>query len=458
MDISLFCNWMLRNVAEWEVRNMPRRRKDGAIYPIKYTTRRRLKDGATRTYEGWHAKVDGRWVSARTYRECNEKIARALKEMNQWGASFDHTVTLGDYTAEWFDAKRREIDPGSIGIYQTIIGNHLSQYARARMSDVTPSMVRRMLANMRNGDGSPASLSRRLTMYSILRQVFQSAVADRLIPTNPVTREVRPRERDRRMSQPDTSRKAFTVEEMRAMLRAASDDVVDGTRQWWRLLTGMRQTEILGVTLDDLDLWERDGRWVGSYTVNWKLEAVSKRHGCGERGRDGAWPCGRKRPRDCPRWEWVVPDGFDMVPLEGQWCLTPPKSHRGKVVPIIPPLAEAVRRYMDATRDWPNPHGLLFRRPDGRPIWTVDDMASFRDLMRRAGIPDPEHRYGHECRHSVVSLLFGLGVDPAVIRLIVGHSSEEMTMHYLHVPVAELLGDVEPMGDRLGLRQIGWKS
>ena len=59
------------------------------------------------------------------------------------------------------------------------------------------------------------------------------------------------------------------------------------------LLTGMRQGEILGATLDDLDLWrdktletpESGEIWIGTYTVNWKLESLDKEHGCGEPGR-----------------------------------------------------------------------------------------------------------------------------------------------------------------------------
>lgn len=50
----------------------------------------------------------------------------------------------------------------------------------------------------------------------------------------------------------------------------------------------MRQSEILGAVLDDLHLHresslERDGLevWTGTYVMNWKLESVTKRHGCG---------------------------------------------------------------------------------------------------------------------------------------------------------------------------------
>ena len=50
---------------------MPRIRKTGAVYPIRHEQRKTLKDGTVKTYVNWQAKVDGRWVSAKTYKECD---------------------------------------------------------------------------------------------------------------------------------------------------------------------------------------------------------------------------------------------------------------------------------------------------------------------------------------------------------------------------------------------------
>lgn len=343
---------------------MPRIRKTGAVYPIRHEQRKTLKDGTVKTYVNWQAKVDGRWVSAKTYKECDRKIAEALKEKTEWGMGVDRATRLGEYAAQWFEMKKRDLKPASTGNYASLISVHLSRYANEKLGEVTASAVQRMIANMRNLDGTPCSYDRQLGFYNILNQIFKAAVADRLIPTSPVTSAARPKRRDmglagdrrtingpvavsadRRSGTQD--RKAFTVEQMQDMLEASSDDLFLGARQWWRLLTGMRQGEILGATLDDLDLW-RDKTletpdsgeiWIGTYTVNWKLESLDKEHGCGEPGRDGRYPCGFKRPSSCPRYRWRVPDGYDMIHLCKGYALTPPKSARGKVVPIIPSWA-----------------------------------------------------------------------------------------------------------------------
>lgn len=245
---------------------MPRIRKTGAVYPIRHEQRKTLKDGTVKTYVNWQAKVDGRWVSAKTYKECDRKIAEALKEKTEWGMGVDRATRLGEYAAQWFEMKKRDLKPASTGNYASLISVHLSRYANEKLGEVTASAVQRMIANMRNLDGTPCSYNRQLGFYNILNQIFKAAVADRLIPTSPVTSAARPKRRDtglagdrrtingpvavsadRRSGTQD--RKAFTVEQMQDMLEASSDDLFLGARQWWRLLTGMRQGEILGATV-----------------------------------------------------------------------------------------------------------------------------------------------------------------------------------------------------------------
>lgn len=447
---------------------MPRQRRTGAVYPIKTEQRKKLTDGTVKTYVRYRAKVGGKWISAKTYRECSRKIADALKEQTTWGAVSDKTAKLGDYMDEWLEAKSHVVDPGTFDSYRAAVRVHLAPYRKTRLADVTPTVARHMLNNMRNSrDGSKLATERLRTIHNTMRQIFESAVADRIIPTNPMVAVPTPRDRDLRLGERNgthsQNRTAFTVEQMRAMLETSSRDLITGAREWWRLLTGMRQGEVLGVILDDLELHEvtmPDGSraWSGYYTCNWKLEQLRKSHGCGDPDRDGVYPCGYKNAARCPHAEWREPDGFDKIPVQGRLCLTPPKSHRGKVIPIITALGTVIHRYIEATKDVPNPHGLLFRNRDGSPIDPAVDRAGFRRMLEEAGIPDPQHRYVHECRNSVVSLLFSMGVDPGIIQRIVGHSSLEMSEHYRTVPVEELMEGMEAIDAGLDLKQIEWKT
>ena len=147
---------------------MPRIRKTGAVYPIRHEQRKTLKDGTVKTYVNWQAKVDGRWVSAKTYKECDRKIAEALKEKTEWGMGVDRATRLGEYAAQWFEMKKRDLKPASTGNYASLISVHLSRYANEKLGEVTASAVQRMIANMRNLDGTPCSYNRQLGFYNIV--------------------------------------------------------------------------------------------------------------------------------------------------------------------------------------------------------------------------------------------------------------------------------------------------
>lgn len=125
---------------------------------------------------------------------------------------------------------------------------------------------------------------------------------------------------------------------LRAMLEVVFQKPVDeGAILWWRMLTGKRQGEIFGATRDSLDLRR------GTYTLDWKLQTVTEVHGCCG-PKNGIYPCKRKKQSLCPDAQWLTPDGYDMRPLCGPCALTRPKSRTGRIVPIVPPLAEVMRR------------------------------------------------------------------------------------------------------------------
>lgn len=442
---------------------MVRKARNGIVYPYRVERQKRLANGTVKIYASYEFKVDGKTYSCKKYVDANKRLTELLQERARFGSANNSSITLGAYAEQWLERRQRDADPKTFANYRTIVRKHLLPYHRQKMASLTSGACDRIVNGLRitkkvNGKEQrvKASLSLRKQVHTTLNQICKSAVSDRILPTNPMGGVPTPKDKD--ISLVDSrkneanERTAFTADEAKRILKAANDlGVRNAAKEWFRLCTGMRPGEILGASIQDLELGQMNGVPYGEYAVNWKLEELKKEHGCGNPDKHGVYPCGYKRGAACPQWRWRIPDGFDMIELTGRWCLTPPKSKRGRKVPIIPALAQTLEAYLEATDDIPNPYGLLFRHDDGTPIEPEEDLENFRQLLENAGVPNAEHRSRHETRHTVVTILMSMGVDYGLVEEIVGHSSRLMVEHYRHAGLKERLSAMETMNKPLQL-------
>lgn len=218
----------------------------------------------------------------------------------------------------------------------------------------------------------------------------------------------------------------------RALLLASAGDPSEAARWTTALLTGMRQAERLGITVDELD-FDRD-----TITVAWQLRRLAFEHGCGPR-EGAAWPCERKRGGNCPRRRLDVPVDQEVVHVDGGLYLTRPKSRAGwREIPMVGLLRETLLRYTEAHP--PGLSGLVFTRDGGRPLDPSADSADWDAALRRAGLPDVK---GHSARHTCNTILTELGVPVDVRRQILGHASnainEAVYTHTSDTRVAEAM-------------------
>ena len=443
---------------------MPKKRATGAAKPYTYWATQTWtdKDGAkhSRKVQRWKVQLEagtdekGRrkryTFTGRTSDDAAEKLKAKRKELiENGGVSYDESTTVSDYAQHWLEQKMHEVDPKTYRNYRMLVNYHLGNIAGKKISKVIPSNVQKVLNDAINNQGKPASLSLKRQLRTCLNQMFTAAYADRLIPSNPVSAVKTPTRKDAPLT-----RSAFSVPELTAMLKVASDGNLTtpdmGARMWFRLLTGMRQGEILGATWADYDAKK------SIYTVNWKLEQVMRTHGCGEQV-NGVWPCHHKSGAYCTKPQWMIPDGYAMEQLHDSWCLTRPKSKTGRIVPVVPSLAQVLKRHRTNTKKKTNPNGLIFCDDKGRAIDPKQDNKDFQTLLEKAKITGVNHT-GHETRHSVVTLLASQGVDFQLIQEIVGHSSDAMVEHYRHADNTERLKAMETLDSSLNLAQIEWKK
>lgn len=382
-----------------------------------------------------------KYVHAKSQREARRKLRELELELEQHGAPIDKTTTVDQWGEKYLEYCFRRQDPNSYTTSRVAVNKWIAPTLGARHIKTLTHADVIMIENKMLDALAASSVKRYMGVF---QRMMAEAKAAKLIGHDVFETYKAPVIEEKASGK----RGAFTTEQGAAILLEASKLPYSmGSRWWFKLLGGPRQGEILGATLEYLDL---DGT---GYEVNWKLEEVPYMHGCTERDQ-GPYPCGFKQAGKCPTRAPRLNNKQDHVHLHGRWHLTPPKSNRGRHIPIVPQLQAAIARYLEETKDWPNPHGLIWRNPDGSPIEPKQDSAEWRDLLQAAGIitaaenkPSGTTLTGHWARHTTVTILAEMGVDFQLIGEIVGHSSREVTKIYRHAKSEEKMAAMKLVSD-----------
>lgn len=218
-----------------------------------------------------------------------------------------------------------------------------------------------------------------------------------------------------------TNLRVLSPADGRAVLNTCKGDRLE-SRWAAAILTGARQGELLGLELD---------RVSDVLDLSWQLQRLTWSHGC-------AGTCGRTRGTDCPDRRLVSPASYECRHLTGGFWLTRPKSPAGhRRIPLVGDLRALIERRVEAARNEPNPHGLLWtdaavrkggiQELTGKPVDPSRDNKAWHTLLARA---DVEQVRLHDARHLAVDLLYAAGVAEVVAMEIVGHSSVTMTRMY----------------------------
>lgn len=259
--------------------------------------------------------------------------------------------------------------------------------------------------------------------HRILGTALADAMLEGLVQRNVVTLVKAP-------ANDKSGRGALTLEQFVAFYRQVDGDRL-ASRWHAGFFLGIRQGEALGTRWDHLDL---DG---GVVDVAWQLQRIPYKHGCGER-KGEKWPCGRRGADRCPERALDVQRGFEYEQLDGNLCLQRPKTDGStRLVPLPEPLVVSLRErralYLAERDAYTVDHGLVWTRPDGRPIDGSADRAAWHDHLKAAGIPDADQ---HSMRHTTSTLLLALKVPEHVRMSILGHSEAATNRRYTHVDLS----------------------
>jgi integrase len=363
-------------------------------------------------------------VAGRTQKEARAKLDKLKSEIAQHGAPLDKTVTVESWAEHWLRTVcEPRMKPKALQGYESAV-NHwiIPTLRKKRVASLRPSDVRSVTQAVVDAGREVSSAQK---VHAVLSSMLEAARLDGVCARNVAKDVTRP-------GRGENARGALDTEVALKVLQAALRRP-DGVRWWFAVLTGMRQGERIGATLDSIDLDRHE------FTVQWSLSEVRFRHGC-----DGK--CGKKRAGSCPDRKLRIGAGLTHRQLDGRLCLVRPKNGRPRTFPLVDALERQLTEYLETNKS-PNPHGLIWRNHDGSPITPEQDQAEWRALLLDAGvitmeqaktpktraIDTPATPTTHFARHTTATVLMELGVSPTVVGEIVGHMSERTTAGYTHV-------------------------
>jgi integrase len=328
-----------------------------------------------------------------TKRECQAALNKILIAVEARSYAPPTRITVKNFLlAEWLPTVKGSLRPTTYASYAMLAKEHIiPRLGALQLQKLSPAAINALYAHLsehgRVHGGGPLSASSVRRVHAVLHRACHDAVRWGRLSANPVAGADPPKasaERHDRLP-------VWTAEQLSAFLGYVSEDRLYAL---WRLLamTGMRRGEALGLGWEDVDME------AGSVTIR------------------RAW-----------------------IPVNGVAQFSEPKSKRSRrTIALDPVTLEALKAHAASQADeqtcWVDGHavaGLVFTRPDGRPLvpWAVSKV--FRDHGCAAMLPRIPL---HGLRHTYATLALASGVNPRIVSGRLGHATVALTLDvYSHV-------------------------
>lgn len=355
------------------------------------TIRKKTVTRNGREYTYWEARVTTgrdpgtgkqiqRSFTGKTQKEVREKMQAAAVEINQGRYTAPSRLTV----AQWLDIWQRDylggLKPCTIRTYKTAVSSHiLPALGAVKLVELHPHMIQSFLNGL---ELSPSSVR---LIYQVFHRALEKALDLGYLSQNPSDRCELPRQ-EREEIHPLDDR------QLSALLEAAEGTALEHLVTV-ALFTGMRQSEILGLTWDAVDFS------TGVVNVNKQLSRLEHR----------------------------------AAGLFGS-----PKSGKGRTITAAPLVLRALqsqkRRQAEmqlrAGPVWDNPHGLVFTNEAGAPLEQRSVDYQFRRIAAAAGL---EGARFHDTRHTYAVNAIRAGDDIKTVQGNLGHATAAFTLdRYAH--------------------------
>ncbi|WP_216395965.1 tyrosine-type recombinase/integrase [Arcanobacterium phocae] len=350
-----------------------------------------------------------------------KKLTEKIKAIQAGKTTLENSdaTTLAQWCETWLEDRKAVARPTTYDNDKIAVNKHLLPLlGKKRLMDIDANDVRRLARKIREQGGSSTTIGYyQGRLQTILRDARREGyiVSDTAILAKRAEKAV-------------NTRTALSADDATKILLKAIETLPECSYWIVAFLQGLRQGERLGLT------WDRIDFVTNTITIDRQLQELTY--------------------ADKELGTFDYPDGYDYQQLEGTYHLVPTKNSRGRGKNFVIPMIPVVRSYLLAWKavSPPSPHGLVWPLSDGRIRNKKYDGAQWRKLQDQADVHKGQGYYvGHEIRNTTATLLLTIGVDPEIIKAIMGHSTVAMSMAYTRVNSGHMERALQGMAEALHL-------
>jgi integrase len=326
-------------------------------------------------------KLIRKYFYGKTRAAVAEKLNNALGN-NKKPAPKDRTLNY--YINQFLTAKKNSVVNNTYVSYE-IFANHARELGKTLIQELTREDVQEWVSKKAK-KLKPASLRR---AYMVLAAACRLAVEDEVISKSPCNKIELPQIKEKPIH-------ILTIDEMKQILLACANSYVYDV-VYLEYATGLRRSEVLGLTWEDVDF--------ANNTIS-----VNK--------------------------SWIIVSG------KPQWSEAGTKTESGnRVIAILPETADWLKRIEKNTI-------YIFQSRSNLPVNPQNFYKQYKKLITNAGLG---HLTFHDLRHNYASKLMANDVHTSLIQGQLGQKDTKTTKRYMHAVLSARQKAVEKLRNDIPL-------
>ncbi len=341
------------------------------------------------TWEGRYSFGDKRGsVYGKTKGEVKEKLNEITNEIQNNVFVVESKQTLANWLDVWQETYLEDVKKSSQDRYKSIIKNHIiPALGEIVLSSLKTVTIQKFLNDMKNKKILSEKSVKNIRL--VLHKALDSAVENEMIRTNPCTKAKVPS-----YEEPPVEMRPLKDKEVSEFLKAIEGNPFERL-YYVALFTGMRESEIIGLSWDCVDF--------GTSKIH--LYRQLKR----ARGGDNTY-------------------SFSSLKNKQSRTFTAPLN--------VMAMLQKVKRQQSEWRlkagtAWNNEDNLVFTNELGGHVHTKTVYRQFKRIVADIGLPQVRF---HDLRHTYATLALQQGVDAKTVSSNLGHSTVAFTLDkYGHV-------------------------